>query len=74
MLNRIHRFDYKLYQKTSDEKRCQVKKYSLKNRPYEVLRGGLAGGQVTSIPTSVETIRKNWVWARAKISLTGQTI
>jgi hypothetical protein len=42
----------------------QVTKYSLKNRPYEALKRGLARGQVASIPSSVERIRKNWGWAR----------
>jgi len=41
----------------------QVTNYSLRNRPYEALKRGLARGQVTSIISSPERMRKNWGWA-----------
>jgi hypothetical protein len=41
----------------------QVTWYSFGNRPYEALKKGAARGRVTSIPSSLERIRKNWGWA-----------
>jgi hypothetical protein len=38
----------------------QVTNYSLRNRPYEASRRGLARGHVISISSSLERIRKNW--------------
>jgi hypothetical protein len=37
----------------------QVTKYSLRNRPYEALKSGLARGHVTLIPPNLERTRKN---------------
>jgi hypothetical protein len=48
----------------------QVTKYSLRNRPYEALKRGLARGQVTSIISSPERMRKNWGWASSNRPLT----
>jgi len=45
----------------------QIIKYSLRNRPYEALKRGLARGHVTIIPLNLKRVRKNWGWASMQL-------
>jgi hypothetical protein len=45
----------------------RVTNYSLRNRPYEASRRGVARGHVTFIPPNLERIRKNWGWASYRL-------